>query len=60
VNPPEPIKKTGAAPSNKSKPPVIGTEAVKAACGHEVLFELFDDKKDKFREERRKKVTDRP
>jgi hypothetical protein len=31
---------------------------VKAQCGHEVEFELFEDKKDKYRENRRKKITD--
>jgi hypothetical protein len=31
-----------------------------AACGHPEKFGLFEDRKDKFRRDRRKKVTDRP
>jgi hypothetical protein len=43
----------------KPKPPVMGVEPVTVKCGHTVPFELFDLKKDKFRDNRRKKLTDR-
>jgi len=33
---------------------------VTAACGHPEKFGLFEDRKDRFRRDRRKKVTDRP
>jgi hypothetical protein len=36
-------------------PPVVRTEKVTAACGHEVDFGLFEDKKDKYRDDRREK-----
>lgn len=39
--------------------PVVGTEIVQAKCGHHVDFHLFEAKKDKFREQRRAKITDR-
>ncbi len=52
---------TGPAPRpQKVKPPVVGTEQVTCACGHPATFELFADKQDKYRDNRRKKVTDRP
>ena len=35
-------------------------EDVTAACGHPEKFGLFEDRKDKFRNDRRKKVTNRP
>lgn len=41
-------------------PPVVAYEDVIAACGHPEKFGLFEDKKDRFRKDRRKKVTDRP
>ncbi len=47
------------APFKKVKPPVVGVEQVTVKCGHTVPFELFDLKKDKFRNDRRKKLTDR-
>jgi hypothetical protein len=47
------------APPQKVKPPVVGTEQATARCGHAVPFELFEDKKDKYRDARRKKLTDR-
>jgi hypothetical protein len=47
------------APFQKVKPPVVGIEQVTVQCGHVVPFELFDLKKDKFRADRRKKLTDR-
>ena len=43
----------------KVKPPVVGVEQVTVKCGHAVPFELFDLKKDRFRNDRRKKLTDR-
>ena len=43
----------------RPKPPVVGTEQVAARCGHAVPFELFEPKKDKFRDDRRQKLTDR-
>jgi hypothetical protein len=46
-------------PFQKVKPPVVGVEQVTVRCGHAVPFELFDLKKDKFRNGRRKKLTDR-
>jgi hypothetical protein len=46
-------------PFQKIKPPVVGVEQVTVKCGHVVPFELFDLKKDKFRHDRRKKLTDR-
>jgi hypothetical protein len=51
--------KPAAGPFQKVKPPVIGVEQVTVRCGHTVPFELFDLKKDKFRNDRRKKLTDR-
>lgn len=47
-------------PFPKVKPAVVGVEQVTVQCGHAVPFELFDPKKDKFRDARRKKLTDRP
>jgi hypothetical protein len=47
------------APFQKVKPPVVGVEQVTVKCGHVVPFELFDLGKDKFRKDRRKKLTDR-
>ena len=47
------------APFQKVKPPVVGVEQVTAKCGHVVPFELFDLKQDKFRNDRRKNLTDR-
>src|SRR5256885_6676711 len=41
-------------------PPIVAYEDVVAACGHPEKFGLFEDRKDKFRNDRRKKVTDRP
>lgn len=43
----------------EAKPPVVCVEQVVVRCGHTVPFELFDPKKDKFRQGRRKKLTDR-
>lgn len=41
-------------------PPIVSYEDVTAACGHPEKFGLFEDRLDKFRKDRRKKVTDRP
>lgn len=41
-------------------PPIVAYEDVIAACGHPEKFGLFEDRKDKFRKDRRKKVTERP
>ena len=41
-------------------PPIVAYEDVIAACGHPEKFGLFEDRKDKFRNDRRKKVTGRP
>ena len=51
--------KAPAAPPQRPKPPVVGVEQVAVRCGHVVPFELFDLKKDKYRDARRKKLTDR-
>ena len=41
-------------------PPIVAYEDVIASCGHPEKFGLFEDRLDKFRKGRRKKVTDRP
>jgi len=41
-------------------PPIVAYEDVIASCGHPEKFGLFEDRLDKFRKDRRKKVTDRP
>ena len=41
-------------------PPVVAYEDVIASCGHPEKFGLFEDRLDKFRKDRRKKITDRP
>jgi hypothetical protein len=41
-------------------PPIVAYEDVVASCGHPEKFGLFEDRLDKFRRDRRKKVTDRP
>ena len=41
-------------------PPIVAYEDVIASCGHHEKFGLFEDRLDKFRKGRRKKVTDRP
>ncbi len=41
-------------------PPIVAYEDVIASCGHPEKFGLFEDRLDKFRRDRRKKVTDRP
>jgi hypothetical protein len=45
-------------PPQRPKPPVVGVEQVVVRCGHTVPFELFDLKQDKYRNARRKKLTD--
>lgn len=41
-------------------PPIVAYEDLVAACGHPEKFGLFEDRLDKYRKDRRKKVTDRP
>src|SRR5215813_12785819 len=41
-------------------PPIVAYEDVIASCGHPEKFGLFEERLDKFRRDRRKKVTDRP
>jgi hypothetical protein len=48
-----------APTAGKPKPTPVGVEQVAAKCGHAVPFELYDDKTDKYRDTRRKKVTGR-
>src|SRR4051794_31888101 len=54
------MKPSDASRYDKPKPPVVRTEQVVCSCGHQVEFELFADKVDRFRDGRRKKLTDRP
>ena len=51
--------KSAGGPFQQNRPKVVGVEQVTVKCGHAVPFELFDLKKDKFRNDRRKKLTDR-
>jgi hypothetical protein len=37
-------------------PPFVSTIKIKASCGHEIDFGLWEDKKDKYRDARRKKA----
>jgi hypothetical protein len=53
ANNPEPASKVvKPAPGKPGKPPVVGHVPTTALCGHVVQVELFDYKKDKFRQER--------
>lgn len=45
---------------DRPPPPIVAYEDVIAACGHPEKFGLFENRLDKFRKDRRKKVTDRP
>lgn len=54
--PPRPVAHRKATPP----PPIVAYEDVIASCGHPEKFGLFEDRLDKFRRDRRKKVTDRP
>jgi hypothetical protein len=56
---PKPAKPKGQPSPQKVKPPVVAVVQVQALCGHTVMFEHFADKADKFRAERRKKLTDK-
>jgi hypothetical protein len=58
--PAEPLPQEKPAGSKPPPPAFDRFEDVPAACGHSVPFGLYPDKKDKFREQRRKKITDRP
>jgi len=55
-NPRQPVVHRRSTPP----PPIIAYEDVTAACGHPEKFGLFEDRLDRFRRDRRKKVTDRP
>lgn len=44
----------------KPAPPIVAYEDVTVACGHVEKFGLFEDRLDRFRKERRKKLIDRP
>jgi hypothetical protein len=50
----------GRATQKQPPPPFVRFEKVVALCGHQVDFGLFEDRKDKYREGRRQKVTGRP
>jgi hypothetical protein len=51
----------GSIPSKPMPPPpVVAYEDVTASCGHVEKFGLFEDKRDKFRDQRRQKVAERP
>jgi hypothetical protein len=52
----KPVVHRRAAPP----PPIVAYEDVIASCGHSEKFGLFEDRLDKFRKGRRKKVIDRP
>ena len=47
-----PKSKNGIQPK-PNRPPVIGGEPVVVICGHTVLLELFPQKQDKYRDQRR-------
>jgi hypothetical protein len=53
----QPPRKPGQKPP---PPPIVAYEDVRASCGHMEKFGLFADRLDRFRADRRKKVTDRP
>lgn len=68
-NPPKPPEKPAGAilgasqsliPVKKGSPPVVSIEKVTAQCGHTVDFPIFPDPKDRFRDKRKLKYTDRP
>jgi hypothetical protein len=41
-------------------PPIVAYEDIVASCGHPEKFGLFEDRKDRFRSDRRKKAMGRP
>lgn len=45
--------------ARKSPPPVVCSTVIKVRCGHTVPFELYEERLDKHRETRRKKLTER-
>src|SRR5205823_1696345 len=55
--PNRPTPRAAARPSGGKPPPppIVRYEKLTAACGHEVDFGLFEDKKDKYRDARRQK-----
>jgi hypothetical protein len=54
------LRKSAVHRHGTPPPPIVAYEDVMAACGHAEKFGLFEDRKDRFRKDRRKKVTDRP
>jgi hypothetical protein len=54
-----PPKPGGDKTTAKKAPEYARFVDVPARCGHPVRFGLLDDKKDKYREQRKLKVTDR-
>ncbi len=56
TRPPEPPP-AAPEPPKRGKPPVAGTEQVTCLCGHLGQFEIFEDKKDKYRDTRRAKFA---
>lgn len=61
-DPPQAKNETNPAqpPLKKGTPPIVRYETIKASCGHGISFGLFEDKKDKFRDARRKKHENKP
>jgi hypothetical protein len=56
----QPTRPATRQPGQKPPPPpVVAYEDVVVACGHVEKFGLFEDKKDKFRADRRKKLMGR-
>lgn len=53
------FKPKGQPRQVKPKPPVVGVEPVAVLCGCIVEFELFELKKDKYREQRKAKLQKR-
>jgi hypothetical protein len=56
----QPTRPATRQPGQKPPPPpIVAYEAVTVACGHVEQFGLFEDKKDKFRADRRQKLIGR-
>lgn len=54
---PPPASNAPAKPEPKrGTPTIIGHEAVKALCGHDVQMDLYPDKKDLYRKQRRENI----
>ncbi len=56
---PTPPAPAPCPPGGDGLPPAPRVEQVKAKCGHPVPFELYPDGRDKWRDSRRKQITDR-